>query len=79
MARFKKNARGYYQTGVTLGYDERGRVKRKWLYAKTIAELEEKLRAADTARAMRVNCFMSISATGTRLSLRRVQSKSCRS
>lgn len=43
MARFKKNARGYYQTGVTLGYDERGRIKRKWLYAKTIAELEEKI------------------------------------
>lgn len=43
MARFKKNARGYYQTGVTLGYDERGRVKRKWLYAKTIAELEDKI------------------------------------
>ena len=43
MARFKKNARGYYQTGVTIGYDERGRLKRKWLYAKTIAELEEKI------------------------------------
>ena len=43
MARFKKNARGYYQTGVTIGYDERGRIKRKWLYAKTISELEEKI------------------------------------
>ena len=43
MARFKKNARGYYQTGVTVGYDERGRIKRKWLYAKTISELEEKI------------------------------------
>ena len=40
---FTKNARGYYQTGVMIGYTEDGRPKRKWLYAKTTKELKEKI------------------------------------
>ena len=43
MGKFTKNKRGYYHTGVALGYDEQGRVKTKWLYARTIAELERKI------------------------------------
>ena len=43
MGKFTKNKRGYYHTGVALGYDEQGRVKTKWLYARTISELERKI------------------------------------
>jgi len=43
MAKFTKNKRGYYQTGIVLGHDENGRVVRKWIYAKTISELERKI------------------------------------
>ena len=43
MAKYTKNKRGYYQTGVSIGYDESGRLIRKWVYASTIAELEKKI------------------------------------
>lgn len=43
MARFTKNSKGLYRTGVVIGYDEAGRIKRKWLSARTIAELEKKI------------------------------------
>lgn len=43
MARFKKNSKGLYRTGVLIGYDEKGRMIRKWLSARTIAELEQKI------------------------------------
>ena len=43
MAKFTKNKRGYYHTGVALGYDENGKRVTKWLYARTIAELERKI------------------------------------
>lgn len=43
MARYKKSSAGYYHTGVTIGYDENGRMVRKWLSAKTIAELDKKV------------------------------------
>ena len=43
MAKYTKNKRGYYHTGVALGYDENGRRVTKWLYARTIAELERKI------------------------------------
>ena len=43
MARFTKNAKGLYRTGVVIGYDEKGNIKRKWLSARTIAELENKI------------------------------------
>lgn len=43
MAKYTKNKRGYYQTAVMVGYDERGRMIRKWIYGKTIAEVENKI------------------------------------
>lgn len=43
MARYTKNKKGLYRTGVVIGYDERGRLKRKWLSARTISELERKI------------------------------------
>ena len=43
MAKYKKNARGYYRTGVTVGYDENGKMIRKYVVAKTISELEKKI------------------------------------
>lgn len=43
MGKFTKNKRGYYQTAVTLGYDDSGHMIRKWIYARTIAELEKKI------------------------------------
>ena len=43
MAKYTKNKRGYYQTAVMLGYSEDGRMIRKWIYAKTISELERKI------------------------------------
>lgn len=43
MARFTKNEKGLYRTGVVIGYDEKGKIKRKWLSARTIAELEKKI------------------------------------
>jgi integrase len=43
MAKYTKNKRGYYHTGVQLGYDENGRRITKWLTARTIAELERKI------------------------------------
>ena len=43
MARFKKNSKGLYRTGVAIGYDDSGNIKRKWLSARTIAELESKI------------------------------------
>lgn len=49
MARFTKNSKGLYRTGVVIGYDETGRIKRKWLSARTIAELERKIAEVKTA------------------------------
>ncbi|MBP5332394.1 MAG: site-specific integrase [Lachnospiraceae bacterium] len=43
MARFKKNSKGFYRTGVTIGYSEDGRLVRKYVTGKTIAELEAKI------------------------------------
>ena len=43
MARYTKNSRGYYHTGVVVGTDEHGRPRTKWLYARTIGELEKKI------------------------------------
>ena len=43
MAKFTKNKKGLYRTGVVIGYDESGRQIRKWLSARTIAELERKI------------------------------------
>ena len=43
MGKYTKNKRGYYQTAVTIGYDDSGRMIRKWVYARTIAELEKKI------------------------------------
>lgn len=43
MGRFTKNAKGLYRTGVVIGYDDDGRMIRKWLSARTIAELEQKV------------------------------------
>lgn len=43
MARFTKNEKGLYRTGVVIGYDENGKIKRKWLSARTIAEMEKKI------------------------------------
>lgn len=43
MAKYTKNKRGYYHTGVALGYDENGKRITKWLTARTIAELERKI------------------------------------
>lgn len=43
MARFKKNAKGLYRTGVTVGYDERGKRVRKYVTGKTIQEIEERI------------------------------------
>ena len=43
MARFTKNNKGLYRTGVLIGYSENGTPKRKWLSARTIAELEAKI------------------------------------
>ena len=43
MAKYTKNNRGYYQTAVSIGYDENGRHIRKWVYARTITELERKI------------------------------------
>lgn len=43
MAKYTKNKKGLYRTGVLIGYDENGRQIRKWLSARTIAELEKKI------------------------------------
>jgi len=43
MARYTKNSKGLYRTGVVIGYDEQGRQKRKWLSARTIADLDRKV------------------------------------
>ena len=43
MARYTKNSKGYYRTGVVIGIGEDGRQKRKWLSARTIGELEKKI------------------------------------
>ena len=43
MAKYTKNKRGLYQTAVTIGYDDSGHMIRKWIYARTIAELEKKI------------------------------------
>ena len=43
MGRFTKNKKGLYRTGVLVGYDEKGKMIRKWLSARTIAELEQKI------------------------------------
>lgn len=43
MGKYTKNSKGLYRTGVLIGYDEAGRMKRKWLSARTIAELERKI------------------------------------
>lgn len=43
MGKFTKNSKGLYRTGVLIGYDEAGRMKRKWLSARTITELERKV------------------------------------
>lgn len=49
MARFKKNSKGLYRTGVTIGYSNNGKMIRKYLTAKTIAELEQKIMELKTA------------------------------
>jgi len=43
MGRYTKNKKGLYRTGVLIGYDEKGNMIRKWLSARTIAELEQKI------------------------------------
>ena len=42
MGKYTKNAKGLYRTGVVIGY-ENGKMLRKWLSARTIAELEDKI------------------------------------
>ena len=43
MARFKKRTDGRYQASISLGVGSNGKIVRKYIYAKTIAELEAKL------------------------------------
>ena len=43
MGKFKKQSNGLYRAGVTIGYDDKGNLKRKWLSARTITELEKKI------------------------------------
>ena len=43
MARYSKDYRGYYRTGVVIGTNEQGKPRRKWLSARTIGELERKI------------------------------------
>ena len=51
MARFTKNAKGLYRTGITVGYDERGKRVRKYVTGKTIGEIEDKIE--EIKRAMK--------------------------
>ncbi len=32
-----------WENSVTIGYDDSGRMIRKWVYARTIAEMEQKI------------------------------------
>ena len=43
MAQYKKNAKGFYRTGVTIGYDESGKMIRKYLTARKIDDLKAKV------------------------------------
>lgn len=40
MAKYKKRADGRYSTSVIIGYTENGTARRKILYGRTIAELD---------------------------------------
>lgn len=51
MGKFTKNAKGLYRTGVVVGYDENGKMIRKWLSARTISDLERKIMEVKTSIA----------------------------
>lgn len=43
MAKIKKRADGRYQSSISIGYDENGKLLRKVIYARTLAELDKKV------------------------------------